>query len=154
RGSDPIRVYRSSTRRFIVLVTNLWVIREPYRRTRTSAEQPVGYDEPQEATMGTRGPVPKRDDERKRTNERPMETTRAVGAAAVKQPRGDGDWHPIVKKLWKAMGESGQSQFYEPSDWAVAYSVMDDLSDYKRQARRSPAMLQVIMSSVSNLLVT
>ena len=79
--------------------------------------------------MGTRGPVPKRDDERKRTNERPMETTRAVGAAEVKQPRGDGDWHPIVKKLWKAMGESGQSQFYEPSDWAIAYSTMDDLSD-------------------------
>ena len=104
--------------------------------------------------MGTRGPVPKRDDERKRTNERPMETTRAVGAAEVKQPRGDGDWHPIVKKLWKAMGESGQSQFYEPSDWAIAYSTMDDLSDYKRQARRSPAMLQVIMSSLSNLLVT
>ncbi len=83
-----------------------------------------------------------------------METTRAPGAADVKQPRGDGDWHPIVKKLWKAMGESGQSQFYEPSDWAVAYSVMDDLSDYKRQGKRSPAMLQVIMSSLSNLLVT
>lgn len=104
--------------------------------------------------MGTRGPVPKRDDDRKRTNERPMETTRAAGAAEVKQPRGDGDWHPIVKRLWKAMNESGQAQFYEPSDWAVAYSVMDDLSNYKRQDRRSPAMLQVIMSSLSNLLVT
>ena len=32
--------------------------------------------------------------------------------------------------------------------------TMDDLSDYKRQARRSPAMLQVIMSNLSNLLVT
>lgn len=104
--------------------------------------------------MGTRGPVPKRDDERKRTNERELETTRATGAADVKQPRGDGDWHPIVKKLWKAMGESGQTQFYEPSDWAMAYSLMEDMSQYKRDQRRSPGMLQVILSGLSNLLVT
>lgn len=104
--------------------------------------------------MGTRGPVPKRDDERKRTNEREMPTTRATGAEDVKQPRGDGDWHPIVKKLWKAMGESGQTQFYEPSDWAMAYSLMEDMSHYKRDQRRSPGMLQVILSGLSNLLVT
>lgn len=104
--------------------------------------------------MGTRGPIPKRDDERKRTNERDTPTTKATGASEVKQPRADGDWHSIAKKLWKAMGESGQTQFYEPSDWAIAYSMMDDLSSYKRRENRSPAMLQVIMSTLSSLLVT
>lgn len=80
--------------------------------------------------------------------------TRAAGADVVKQPPASREWHPIAKRLWKAMGESGQSRFYEPSDWAVAYSLMDDLSHYKAGAKRSGQMLQTIMSSLSSLMLT
>jgi len=104
--------------------------------------------------MGTRGPVPKRSESRQRRNEPDSEVVSAPGAVDVGQPDAPDDWHPIAKRLWESMGESGQSRFYEPSDWAVAFSLMDDLSYYKNGAKRSGQMLQTIMSSLSSLLLT
>lgn len=103
--------------------------------------------------MGTRGPVPKRSEERQRRNVT-GNVVRGFGAEHVKQPRADSSWHPIAKRLWKAMRESGQSQFYEPSDWAVAFSLMEDLSHYKQGKKRSGQMLQTIMSTLASLLLT
>ncbi|MBN6777424.1 hypothetical protein JRG19_02520 [Pseudoclavibacter alba] len=80
--------------------------------------------------------------------------TRAPGAHVVKPPAASSEWHPIAKRLWKAAKESGQSRFYEPSDWAVLYSLMDDLTYYKQARVRSGQMLQTIMSSLSSLLLT
>ena len=108
--------------------------------------------------MGTRGPIPKRKGElnghRAKAELDGATVVRAPAAEAVKQPPASRDWHPIAKRLWKSMGESGQARFYEPSDWAVAYSLMDDLSYYKAGAKRSGQMLQTIMSSLSSLLLT
>lgn len=104
--------------------------------------------------MGTRGPLPKRSEDRQRRNAPERDVVKAAGADVVKQPPASREWHPIAKRLWKAMGESGQSRFYEPSDWAVAYSLMDDLSHYKNGAKRSGQMLQTIMSSLSSLMLT
>ena len=104
--------------------------------------------------MGTRGPVPKRTESRQRRNAPEVETTKAAGADDVAQPSPDPDWHPIAARLWHSLGESGQSRFYEPSDWAVAYSLMDDLSHYKASSKRSGQMLATIMSALSSLLVT
>lgn len=78
--------------------------------------------------MGTRGPVPKRTESRQRRNVSDVDVKRADGAEDVSQPSPDPDWHPIATRLWESLGRSGQSRFYEPSDWAVAYSLMDDLS--------------------------
>ena len=104
--------------------------------------------------MGTRGPVPKRTESRQRRNAPEVETIKAAGADDVAQPSPDPDWHPIAARLWHSLGESGQSRFYEPSDWAVAYSLMDDLSHYKASSKRSGQMLATIMSALSSLLVT
>lgn len=104
--------------------------------------------------MGTRGPMPKRSDSRQRRNAPERDVVKAAGADAVKQPAASRDWHPIAKRLWKAMGQSGQARFYEPSDWAVAYSLMDDLSYYKNGAKRSGQMLQTIMSALTGLMLT
>lgn len=104
--------------------------------------------------MGTRGPVPKREEARQRRNKSETPSVAAPGADEVKVPRVDSGWHPIAKKLWQAAKDSGQSKFYEPSDWAVLYSLMDDLSYYKNGAKRSGQMLQTIMASLSSLLLT
>lgn len=106
--------------------------------------------------MGTRGPLPKREDMRKRRNKdsEGPEVTKLDVEGEVVQPAADPDWHPIAQQLWEAMGDSGQSMFYEPSDWAVAYSLMDDLTYYKRGTKRSGQMLQTIMSSLTSLLLT
>ena len=104
--------------------------------------------------MGTRGPVPKRTESRQRRNVSEVDVKRADGAEDVSQPAPDPDWHPIAERLWESLGRSGQSRFYEPSDWAVAYSLMDDLSYYKASSKRSGQMLATIMSAMSSLLVT
>ncbi|ASN69179.1 hypothetical protein 7S3_1 [uncultured Caudovirales phage] len=100
------------------------------------------------------GPVPKRSAERRRRNKTGV-TSAVVGSIGGSvQPAGDPRWHSIAAALWEALGESGQAQFYEPSDWAFAFSLMDDLSYYKSAERRSGQMLQSIYSAFERLLVT
>lgn len=104
--------------------------------------------------MGQRGPVPKRSDERKRRNETSVPVVEAEGAESVSIPRPDSAWHPIAKRLWRSLEASGQSRFYEPSDWALAYSLMDDISYYKNASKRSGQMLASIYSALSSLLIS
>lgn len=69
-------------------------------------------------------------------------------------PHGDKDWHPAAVRLYNALKTSGQSDFYQNSDWAFAWSLCDDLSDYKNQGRRSAQMAATIYSAFTSLLVT
>lgn len=73
--------------------------------------------------MGARGPVGKRSDARVRrntTDDNGLETKKAPAAAKVKIPAEDRAWHPAVKAWWRSLKESGQSRFFEPSDWQAA----------------------------------
>jgi hypothetical protein len=45
--------------------------------------------------------------------------TRGV-ARPTKVPNGDRSCHPIAKRLWDSLKESGQADFYQASDWALA----------------------------------
>lgn len=46
----------------------------------------------------------------------------------------DPDWHPVARAWYQSLAESGQSDFYEPSDWAVARLVAESMSrDLKPQ---------------------
>lgn len=40
----------------------------------------------------------------------------------------DPDWHPVATKLYGAMRESGQRVYYEPSDWAMAYILCEQIT--------------------------
>ncbi|MFC8719669.1 hypothetical protein [Kitasatospora sp. NPDC057198] len=55
----------------------------------------------------------------------------------VRIPNADRSWHPIARRLWDALKFSGQSDFYQDSDWAFAYSLREDLSAYKKSNKRS-----------------
>jgi hypothetical protein len=104
--------------------------------------------------MGERGPIPKRSESRQRRNTPASSITKAPGADRVIIPAANKEWHPIATRLWRSLAKSGQSKFYEPSDWALAYSLMDDLSYYKFATKRSGQMLASIMASLSTLLLT
>lgn len=78
--------------------------------------------------MGSRGPAPKRESQRRRRNKKDQPTTTAAGAAAVKAPAADRSWHPVAKWWYQSLAKSGQSQFYEPSDWALAQVVAESMS--------------------------
>jgi hypothetical protein len=87
--------------------------------------------------MGARGPVPKRSDERRRTNKPATpsgEITTAPAMSDVPVPEASPEWHPVAARLFEALKASGQARFYEPSDWAVAYLMAESMSlDLKPQ---------------------
>jgi len=78
--------------------------------------------------MAARGPVPKRSDQRRRHNPPaiPIVEGQAKGVSAA--PTGDPTWHPLALAWFQSLGESGQSAFYEPSDWATAALVAESMS--------------------------
>ena len=72
----------------------------------------------------------------------------------VSWPHAPAEWHPIAKSLYNAAKKSGQSDFYQQTDIALLFSIMDDLSEYKKSGKRSSMMAQVIYSSLGPLLLS
>ena len=108
--------------------------------------------------MGVKGPIPKRSTEGHRiTQARKLENgVEPVNVIAEKvvAPEPDPDWHPIASRLWESVKQSTFIRYYEPSDWIVLYSACDDLSNYKKQERRSPTMLAAVNTMLTSLLLT
>lgn len=78
--------------------------------------------------MGTRGPVPKRTEQRRRTNKPKVATITGPTTSLVEAPAADEAWHPIAKRWYESLQASAQKQWYEPSDWATAYLVAESIS--------------------------
>ena len=80
------------------------------------------------------GPPPKRSDQRRRRNKpdasQPVLTiVDGVGPKPkVKAPRVSPSWHPLMKDWFRSLKESGQSVFYEPSDWQTARLLAEVMS--------------------------
>lgn len=78
--------------------------------------------------MGERGPVPKRSTQRRRRNkDSEPEKVETTSERAVVPPA-DEDWHPIARAWYESLARSGQSAFYEPSDWATAVMLAESMS--------------------------
>jgi len=96
----------------------------------------------QEVTVpGPRGPVPNRSTQRRRTNSPETESAPTATAEPVEQPEAEADWHPLAAEWYLSLGKSGQSAFYEASDWAQARIWTDLLSRTMRNAKGPSAML-------------
>lgn len=81
---------------------------------------------------GAGGAVPKRSDQRRRRNKQP-EPDRAP-AREVTVPEPGEKWHSIAVSWFESLKVSGQSVFYEQSDWATAYLLAESISrDLKPQ---------------------
>lgn len=105
-----------------------------------------------------RGPVPNHSSDLSRNRDanrgdRP-EITKGKAREVGEIPVADPTWHPIAVRLWDALRTSGQSDFYQDSDWAMAYSLCEDLSYYKKAGKRSGQLLAVIYGTFERLLVT
>lgn len=70
-------------------------------------------------------------------------------------PEANPNWHPIARMMYAAAQNSGMLDFYQQTDWAMIYSLMDDLSDMKyrriKYGRVNGQELAVIYSSLSAL---
>lgn len=75
------------------------------------------------------GPPPKRDSERRRKNAKTIPTSTvdiaALTARPVEIPDCDASWEGITRQWWNSLARSGQSVFWEPSDWSTAYLLAE-----------------------------
>jgi hypothetical protein len=104
--------------------------------------------------MATTGPIPKRAADRRRRN-KPDTALRSVTVTGVVEvPEPDGEWHPIAHAWFVSLSESGQSRFYEPSDWAQARLWTEILSRQLQSGRVSAQMMATWSSAAAELLTT
>jgi hypothetical protein len=102
------------------------------------------------------GPVPNRSDDLARPRERKGKNIVSVTKGEMRKvtvPKPDPEWHPIARMLWDGVKSSGQADFYQNSDYALLYSLCEDLTYYKTSFKRSGQMLQTIYSAMERLLV-
>lgn len=100
----------------------------------------------------TRGPIPERSDQRRRRNVgEPIETVAPV-AIAVEAPELGLDITGIARDWYDSLKTSGQSRYYEPSDWQTARLVAMAIAGYAE--RGGAETLKAIMSSMASLLAT
>jgi hypothetical protein len=120
--------------------------------------------------MGSRGPAPKRESQRRRRNKGDLDVTRSDGASDVQAPEADEDWHPVAVQWFERLKASGQVVYYEPSDWGLAYVLaenlsrqlkprfvgIDEISGVKMEAELpiNGAGLSALLKGMSQLLVT
>lgn len=103
----------------------------------------------------TRGPVPKRSEERIRRNklEVPIDKVSAIGNVQV--PELDFvDPHPLVSDLYRSMRESAQSKYFEPSDWQYARLCLHFADQLIKSSRPSAQLLVTVNQMLSSLLVS
>jgi hypothetical protein len=72
----------------------------------------------------------------------------------VRVPAADRDWHPIAKRWYKSLKTSGQSAYYEPSDWATAQYVADLMSRLLSKETPSAEMVKAITPLMTSLVTT
>jgi len=81
----------------------------------------------------------KRSDQRIRRNKDPegIAVAKAPGAAVVKPPRVSPKWRPMVKDWFRSLKESGQAQFFEPTDWQMARLAAEQMNMLLVEAEES-----------------
>ena len=105
------------------------------------------------ALMGSRGPVPKRSEDRKRRNE--VNVTRAASGSpdGVVWPEAPEEWTLVARMLWESLPKSGQSRFYEQSDVALAFFACQEISEYQLSPKKNAQRLSSILTALSSLCV-
>lgn len=66
----------------------------------------------------------------------------------------DEGWHPLARDWYRSLGESGQSVYYEPSDWQTARVLAELLSKALRAGRVTAALIERWQSGATELLTT
>src|SRR5699024_627709 len=76
----------------------------------------------------TRGPIPKRSDQRRRRNKPESDVDRAPSGGEVRGPALGFTVHVLAAGWYDSLRRSGQSVYFEPSDWAQARILAESLS--------------------------
>jgi hypothetical protein len=81
-------------------------------------------------TTGHSGPPP--NPNARRRNARPVETVTLdldkLQGDTVEVPAPNEDWHPVAMMAWDSLVKSVTAHIYEPSDWAFAHILCEQIS--------------------------
>lgn len=102
----------------------------------------------------TRGPVPKRESQRRRRNATEPVDTAPAGTSTTKYPPPDDLWHPAAQRWYHSLAESGQSHWYQPSDWWQAWALADVLSKALFSPRVNASAIETWLKGAAELLTT
>jgi hypothetical protein len=103
--------------------------------------------------MGARGPVPKRSTERRRRNAEDRPTT-AQRTGKVEAPEPPRLLHEVALAWYESLKESGQADYYEPSDWAAARYVALAMTKTLNGRRFSAPLFAAVWGAMNDLLTT
>lgn len=106
--------------------------------------------------MGTRGPVPKRSDQRRRRNAESAVETIAVSPdePPVEAPPLGFVTHEVAMWFYESLATSGQARYYEDSDWAAARIATMELGRMLNSSKPSGQLFTAIWSAMGDLLAT
>lgn len=101
------------------------------------------------------GPVGKRSDQRRRRN-KPEGAQLSVAPAApeVEVPEPSDSWHPLMVDWYRSLINSGQSSFYEPSDWQMARLAAHIMSQELNSGELVKAATVKEFQAIANNLMT
>lgn len=102
----------------------------------------------------TRGPIPKRDAERRRRNAAEVGTTTVEMTGEVIVPDADPNWHRLAREWYESLRKSGQHKYMEPSDWAAARILAFSMTKQLASSRPSSQWFAAIWSAMNDLLTT
>lgn len=100
------------------------------------------------------GPVPKPAAQRRRRNTSTTPTLSATAKPAPLRMEPDPEWHELARDWFVSLGESGQSAFYQASDWATARYVAEAMSRSLAAPERFSANLFAAISAAMTELLT
>lgn len=107
--------------------------------------------------MGRAGPLPKRSNEimgHRTKAEMAEREVVPIPADVVPVPEANPAWDPITREWFESLGESGQRLFFEPSDWAVARYVAENMAESLKRPGVNAATFSAIMKATESLLST
>ncbi|GAA2609543.1 hypothetical protein GCM10010411_49770 [Actinomadura fulvescens] len=107
--------------------------------------------------MATKGPVPKRSDQRRRRNENPegIPTTEVprIGATVDAPPLGFVT-HDLAMDFYASLARSEQAHYFEPSDWQAARILTMELGRMLNAGKPSGQLYTALWSAMGDLLAT
>lgn len=106
------------------------------------------------SAAATRGPVPKRSTERRRRNKESETEVTVVAGGMVKPPEADPEWHEIAADWFNSLRDSGQAQFFEPSDWQAARFVAEVMTRNLNGGKFSSVLFAAVWAAMNDLLTT
>lgn len=72
----------------------------------------------------------------------------------VEQPPAQEHWHDIAKNWYESLAESGQSIYFEPSDWAAAQYAAEALTRNLNSGKFSAQLFGSVWSALQDLMTT